>query len=231
MPLTPSPTELTTAATDAALAVVCLALLASLLRLSVDTPWKRAIWASVFVLVAISAGCGAVVHGLDLPPSMRAALWKPIYFSMGMSVALFLVGAIGDWRGEQAARAWLPWAVAAGTGVFVLTQISGSGFRAFIACEAAAMTTSFVIYLRLWIARKLAGAGTVAIGVALTLAAAAVQASSLGVQVVWPFDHNGLFHLIQIASVLVIANGLGRSLQHHHRTLADAGAVRHGAAR
>ena len=208
MGLTASATELTTAATDVALAAVCLALCASLLRRPAREPWKRTLWAWVFVLVAAGASCGAVVHGVTVSPPVRAVLWMLVYLTLGLSVALFLVGAIGEWRGEGAARAGLPWALAAGVGFFALTRIPGNGFGGFIVYEAVAMTASFVIFLGLWIARRSPGTGRVTIGVALTLAAAAVQVSSLRMEIVWPFDHNGLFHLLLIVSVLVIAGGL-----------------------
>jgi hypothetical protein len=212
MRLTPSPIELTTAATDGALAVLCLVLLVSLTRLPACAPWKKAIWGSVFALLAIGSALGAVAHGLDLPPPVAAALWRPLYLSLGLAVALFLVGGIGDWRGEQAARKGLPWAIAAGVGFFALTQASAGGFGVFIAYEAGAMLATLVIYLSLWRARRLAGAGTVALGIALTLVAAAVQVSSLSARIIWPFDHNGLFHLVQIVAVLVVASGLRRGM-------------------
>jgi hypothetical protein len=42
------------------------------------------------------------------------------------------------------------------------------------------------------------------------LAAAGVQASSFSVKAFVPFDHNGLFHLIQMAGIATL--GLGLSL-------------------
>jgi Family of unknown function (DUF6962) len=102
----------------------------------------------------------------------------------------------------------LPWAIAVGVGFFLLTQLSDGGFRVFILYEGAAMIATLVIYLSLWILRRTAGAGRVALGVALTLVAAAIQVSALSVRIIWPFDHNGLFHLVQMAAVLLIAGGL-----------------------
>jgi hypothetical protein len=67
------------------------------------------------------------------------------------------------------------------------------------------------IYLHLR-ARGRTGAGTVAAGITLSIAAAGVQASSLGLTVVVPFDHNGLFHLVQIVGVVVTARGVRAGL-------------------
>lgn len=212
MQLTSSPIELTTAASDGVLAVLCLVLLASLMRMPVRAPWKKAIWASVFVLLATGSALGAVAHGLDWPTPVKAMLWKPLYLSLGLSVAMFFVGGIGDWRDERAARAMLPWALAAGAGFFALMQISSGAFGVFIVYEAAVMVATLLMYFSLWKARTLAGAGRVTLGIAMTLVAAAIQVSSLSVRIIWLFDHNGLFHLVQIAAVLTVADGLRASM-------------------
>jgi hypothetical protein len=52
-----------------------------------------------------------------------------------------------------------------------------------------------------------------AAGVALSLAAAAVQVSPLSLRLGVRFDHNGLFHLIQIAGVVLLAAGVRQSLR------------------
>lgn len=220
--LTTSPTELTTAATDAALAVIAVALLVSLARRPVREEWMKRLWASVFALLAVGGALGAVAHGLDLSSSVRTTLWQPLYLSLGLSVALFCVGSIGAWRGEAAARTALPWAVAVGIGFFALTQVSGTGFGIFIAYEAAAMVATLIIYFSLWMARRSPGAGRVALGVGLTLVAAAIQVSSLSLWILWPFDHNGLFHLVQIVAVFTIASGVRSGLDDTHGVMPSA---------
>lgn len=58
------------------------------------------------------------------------------------------------------------------------------------------------------------GAATMAAALGVSLAAGAVQASEgLSVQVIWVFDHNGLFHLVQLAGVVLLIRGLMLSLQ------------------
>jgi hypothetical protein len=57
------------------------------------------------------------------------------------------------------------------------------------------------------------GAGAIAIGIGLSLVAAAIQASRLSVRVWVRFDHNALFHIVQIVSVMVLASGLRASLR------------------
>ena len=101
----------------------------------------------------------------------------------------------------------LPAALAVGALFYATTAAGGGSFGIFVAYEGAAMLAALVIYIRL-AALGRRGAGFVAVGIALTLAAAGVQASSLSLTLVWPFDHNGLFHLVQLAALFVLAHGL-----------------------
>ena len=71
---------------------------------------------------------------------------------------------------------------------------------------------AMAVYLRLG-ARGVPGAGMVAAGLAVTLAAGAVQAiDDLEVRLVWPLDHNGVYHLVQLVGLAVLTWGLTRVL-------------------
>ena len=209
--MNPSPTELTTAATDAILALVCIAGHVRLERLTGVVSWKKRVWAAVFALLALGSAIGAVFHAFELTPWWQLALRRSLFPVLGLAVAMFVVGAIADWRGRDTARAALPWAVATGVGALALPFLSALGFRLFVAFEAVGMVAALIIYVALW-RRNHPGAGTIAAGIVLTLLAAVVQTSSLSVTIVWPFDHNGLFHLVQIVALFVTAAGVRKSL-------------------
>jgi hypothetical protein len=70
------------------------------------------------------------------------------------------------------------------------------------------MVATLAIYVSLWRTGRSPGAGTVALGILLTLVAAIVQTSSLRASLIWEFDHNGLFHLVQMAGLVVVARGV-----------------------
>lgn len=211
--LATSPTELTTGITDALLCLECLALAAWVGRTTTREAWRKNVWAWVFVLLAFSAGLGAVAHGFELSSSTRAAIWKPLYLSLGVLVALFFVGAVGDWRGESFGRRLLPWAAAVGIGFFVVTQVKRGSFIVFVGYEAAALLGALGVYSFLAFAGRLRGAGVVAVGIVLNLVAAGIQASPASVRVVVPLDHNGLFHLVQMMAIAVLAVGLRQGMQ------------------
>ena len=205
-----SQTELTTAATDAVLAVVCAGLVWWLF--DARPSWTRGVWLWLFALTAVASVLGAAAHGLLLSDRVRTGLWQPLYLSLGLTIALFAVAAISDWKGEPAARAVLPWALALGVGFYASTYFLNGAFVMFVMYEAIAMVFVLGVYATLWLSRGVPGAAFVVAGTALSIVAAAVQASTMTVRVVVPFDHNGLFHLIQLVGMVVLAAGVRLTL-------------------
>jgi hypothetical protein len=64
--------------------------------------------------------------------------------------------------------------------------------------------------------RQRPGAGLMTAGILVTLAAAVIQATRLvpQISVVWTFDHNGLFHIVQMLGVVLIVSGLRAAILH-----------------
>ncbi len=223
-----SATELTTAATDAVLGFVCLLLIAAIIPYRPLDPWKVRLWSWVFGLLAAVSFLGAVAHGLDLRPGLRKLLWQPLYFALGIDVSLFILCGISDWLGKQAARRLLFAAIGTGMAFYAVTLISGGSFLVFVIYEAIAMISAMAIYVVIAVGRQMPGASTMAAGICLTIAAAALQASPAGFTLVWPFDHNSVFHLVQIAALIVLAFGLRRSLSRKESASSADRARAHG---
>jgi hypothetical protein len=209
--LVDSATERTTAATDAVLAVAALAGISVVGRIAPS--FGRSVWISALAALALASVLGAVAHGLRLEPPTRDLLWQPLYLSLGVTMALFVVGAVRDWRGERAARRLL-WPMLAVAIVFYgITWITGGDFLAFVVYEAAALLFSLGVYLWLAAGRRRAGAGAKGAAMAVCLAAGGIQAMNVGVvRLIWAFDHNGLFHLIQLVGLALLVAGLRRLL-------------------
>jgi hypothetical protein len=207
-----SETELTTAATDAALGVLCTVLAIQMVTMPAQLEFKRSLWTGVLALLAVGSFLGAIVHGFALGDASRARIWKPLYLSLGLAVALVAVAAAHDGWGESAARGLLPYALGASTLFFVITQRLGGAFILFVAYEGAAILLALTVYTMLAVRGGMPGAGAMAAGVAVSLAAAAVQVSTLSLTLVVRFDHNGLFHLIQMAGVALMVTGVRASL-------------------
>jgi hypothetical protein len=219
MAFTNVPTEQTTAITDALLAVVGMVCMYRLRRYRDCNPWRVGVWSWVLGLLVFAAALGAVVHGFDWGEATKDLLWQPLFLALGLVVGLFVVAAVHDFLGGQASRRLVPVMVAVGVGFFVLTRVVAGTFLVFVVYEAVAMVVALVLYATLAIRRTLPGAGTIALAVVLNIAAAAVQASgSVAVTVVVPFDHNGVFHLVQTVAVVVLYVGLERGMLGHPRS-------------
>jgi hypothetical protein len=99
---------------------------------------------------------------------------------------------------------------------FGVTLIKPDSFLVFIVYEAVALLFALGVYIWLTWAGQLLGAGWMAAGVLLTISAAVVQASWDGkahpLTFIWQFDQNGLYHLIQMAGVLLLLAGLRTAL-------------------
>ncbi len=213
MELATQATERTTAATDALLAIAAIVLLA-MLRRRTPPSFGRAVWLTALAAMALASVLGAVAHGLRLSDAARDLLWQPLYLALGGSVALFVVAAIADWKGLAAARHALPVMLVIAGAFYLATRRAGGDFRVFVAYEAAALLGALAVYATLHFRRRLPGAGAIALAFALSFAAGAVQAGGRArMDVGWPLDHNGIFHLIQLAGLAVLAHGLRRTLQ------------------
>lgn len=120
MELAVQATERTTAATDALLALAAVALLLGLRHWS-PASFGRAVWLSALAALALASVLGAIAHGLELSAATRDLLWQPLYLALGSAMALFVVGAVRDWRGDRAARRVLP--------AMLVIALLGAGLR------------------------------------------------------------------------------------------------------
>ena len=208
--LTTIPTELTTAATDLALAVLAAPRVMYLSPWLSRSRWRAGLWCGALGLLCASSALGAVVHGLELPAVTEERLWAPHYLMLGLTVSLFVVAAAYDWRGDALARRFLIPMLAAGGAFFAVTRLVAGTFLVFVVYEAAAMLFALGVYVTLEAHKRLPGAGVIAVGIALNVVAATIQATrAVRLTVVWPFDHNGVFHLVQMVALVVLVGGVG----------------------
>lgn len=205
MQLIDSPTERTTAATDAVIAAMALVYAGELLA---QRGWRSRVWAGGFGAMAGGAALGAIAHGLVHSRRAHTLLWRVIFLNLGLMVALFAAAATADGWGERAGRRALPALVLVALGFYGASQRLSRGFIVFIVYEAAALLYALTIYIRLARGGRLAGAHLTAAGLLISLIAAGVQSSGLrGSFLGMPFDNNGLFHLVQIAGLPLLAAG------------------------
>lgn len=206
-------TERTTAATDALLAALAVSCGFWLLRQRQRAPWKLTLWVAAFGTLAAAASLGAVAHGFQMAASTNRLLWLPLNLALGVTIALFVVGVIYDTWGQRAAQWALPPLLLLAGGFFLFTALRPGSFLAFVLYQLVGMLFALGAYGRLALVRRAPGAGLMAAGVLTTIIAAGIQSSGeWSVQLVWQFDQNGSYHLVQMPGLLLLAAGVRASL-------------------
>ncbi|HRK88732.1 MAG TPA: hypothetical protein PK152_06335 [Anaerolineales bacterium] len=201
-----SPFERVTAITD-----VFMGLLAAFAALNISqlAGFRSDLWAWTFGLLAVSSFLGAVAHGFQMSQRTNDRLWMPINLSLGLTLGLFVVASLFDLGGEQLARVALPIMLAVGVGFFLFTLWKPGTFMTFLAYEALAMIFALGAYGYVFFNDSLAGAGWLAVGIFVTILAALVQATGkAGKGIVWYFDNNGVFHVVQMLGLVLLWLGL-----------------------
>ena len=203
-----SATEQTTAAAD--LLIAALAVAAGLYL------WRRGprglrgrLWRSVLWLLAAAALLGAIGHGIVLGEQPHLIVWVFAYLSLALLVALFLLATIRDLAGDNVARRALPVLLVVAIAFFGYAMLDPENFLPFVLYEVTAMTLSLAGFIWITIRGGLPGAGWITAAIAINILAAAIQAEgSAGFTLIWPFDHNGVFHLVQMPAIAILVYGL-----------------------
>lgn len=218
MQITGVPTEQTTAATDALLALVGLLGAAQLRGWRKVDRSKADVWTAMFASMALAAVLGMVVHGFEFEPAPRASLWKVLNASLGFTVTFFAIGAAREIILRRATRRILVFMIAIGALLFTWMLVTSGKFALFILYESGAMLFALGVYSIRLVRGHSAGTGWMFVGVVLTIIAAGFQSlHSVVLMLIWPFNHNGLFHLIQILALFCLLRGLNSGFRHSPR--------------
>jgi hypothetical protein len=203
-------TERTTAATDALLAVVGGFGAAAVAAFQED-PLRAGLWAWALACLGLAAAAGAIIHGFRPPSRWLGSLWGAVFVAIGLDVVLIPLAALNDLLGPGPIR----WIAAIGGPLLLAGYLFAvrrrPRFSTVVPFEAGSGAVALVIYLMLAGKGVPPGAGWIAAGLAASLLAGGVQALFRGrVRLVWTFDHNGIFHLVQIAGIVLIVVGVIR---------------------
>ena len=205
------PTEKTTAVTDILLALTAFGGIGYLRwpRFITEMLWKINIWSAAIGLVGLAAALGAVAHGIILSQRLHQRIWLVLNMALGLAVSLFVVGVVYDLWGFEISRATLPIMLIVGLGFFLMTMLYPGIFFLFIVYEAVALAFALGAYIFLSVQKDLPGTWLMAAGILVSIIAAGIQANkSVILKFIWVFDHNGIFHLVQIAGLILLLKGL-----------------------
>ena len=209
------PAEQTTAITDIMIALIAFGgiLFLSLVPATSSEPWKITIWSAAIGLIGLAAALGAVAHGLEISQAVHDRIWRLLNLSLALAVSLFVAGVVYDLWGLTFCLKALPAMLIAGLGFFAATLLYPGIFFVFIVYEGLALIFAFGAYIYLAVRGELTGAGFIAAGILISILAAGIQAKkSISITIIRQFDHNGIYHIVQMVGLLVLVYGLRRSL-------------------
>ena len=207
------PTEKTTAVTDLLLALVAAVGICYLQWVESPEVWKIKIWSWAFAVIGLCGILGAIAHGLELTEAKHRQIWNLLNLGLGLAVSIFVIGVIYDLWGLAHSRKMLPWMMVTAAGFYLITRLYTGIFFAFIVYEALALLFALVAYSWLALKGQLEGAVVMALGILISILAAGIQANKkVFVKLIVEFDHNGIFHIVQIIGMLFLLAGLRKSL-------------------
>lgn len=209
------PAERTTAITDVILALVAFGGIWYLRRNGSDSNdlLKINIWTSAIGLIGLGAALGAAAHGFVISRAWHNRIWRVLNACLALAVSLFAAGVVYDLWGTATCLKWLPRLVLAGLGFYAATLMHPGMFLIFIVYEGLALVFALCAYMYLAVAGDLSGAAIIAAGILISIAAAAIQAGkAITLTVIWKFDHNGIYHIVQVVGILTLLVGLRLSM-------------------
>jgi hypothetical protein len=215
MKVVKDPLEQTTAATDIVLALVAFGGIVFLLGLLLNSGelWKISIWTAAIGSIGLAAALGAVAHGLILSRTLHHCSWLVLNMALSLAISLFVVGVVYDLWGFEVSLKTLPILLITGLGFYLTTLFYPGIFFLFIVYEGVALVFALAAYIYLTIQQDLPGAYLMAAGILASIIAAGIQANkSVVVTFIWRFDHNGIYHLVQVVGLLLLFAGLRKSL-------------------
>lgn len=168
-----------------------------------NTHWH---WSYGFVLLALGGLLGAISHGFGphFPVIVRVAVWKMTLFSIGFA-GFFLVMATLYHLFPFHTVQWLRWIpVILLTGYLFVVSRDDRFINAVIFYVPAML---FILLAMLYSKYSLnnPGAGWIAVGIIISFVAAGIQVS--GFDLHRHFNHNDLYHVVQMAGMYYIYRG------------------------
>jgi hypothetical protein len=199
-------TEPATMVTDFLIAAMCVVFAFSLERGSVSVASARGLWALSFACTAIAAVTGGIVHGLalHLAPTVKDRLWKATQYMLGLTGLAMLAAAVTAFVPAPAAR-WLIVASVAKFALYAWSVCRRDEYAVVVVDYGVSMIAVAALATAGWARGNAPAAPWLVAGVAVSGAAAAVQLKRVAPHP--RFNHNDLYHVIQVVALYLFYRG------------------------
>jgi hypothetical protein len=164
------------------------------------------LWAAAFVMTAAAAFVGGTYHGFVqwMPGSAGRAMWKATLLATGLGSACLLAAAVVA-AVAGPLRTALAGVVIAKLAFYMWTIAAKDSFTLVIADYGTALVA---VVLAAWVIRPSGvtpATWWITAGVAVAVVAGVIQWARLAPHV--HFNHNDLFHVVQMASLYLLYRG------------------------
>lgn len=168
-----------------------------------NTHWH---WGKAFWALAVGAFLGAISHGIGphLPQEVRDWIWKLTTVSIGFVSFFFILAAFHHVFPFRTVY-WLRWIPVIFMVVYLAIILRDPRFANVIKFYAPAMLFVMTVMLYSQFALHTTGAGQITLGILISFAAAGIQVS--GFDLHKHFNHNDLYHVVQIVGMVFIYRG------------------------
>lgn len=200
-------TEVATMLTDFAIAGICIALtIATVHRAEPSGDVAQQIWAASFAFAAVAAAIGGVVHGfaLHLALATKAALWKSTQYVMGLTGLAIFASAVVAFTGGTT-ETWLIGLAAAKFAAYAVMVRRRDDYAIVVADYGTSMIALCALALVGWARTGAVAAPWLIAGVVVSAVAAFFQVKKVSPHP--RFNHNDLYHVVQIAALYLFYRG------------------------
>lgn len=201
-----SATERTTAATDLILAVEFL-LFAIFFIKSAPGIKRAAAWSIPFLLLSAAFFTGAIAHGFQMPEKINELLWLFLAGGSAFGLACLVSASVGEWKPAWYKKSVIGMSLAAV--VFIGITVKYSSFSVYVVFIV--ITMALVSWLNFMCFEKSGNQKYLLIiyGAVFTAIASVLQlVKSIHFTLIWEFDYNGAFHLLQMLAGMFLGLGI-----------------------
>lgn len=206
-------TEPTTTFTDYAIAVAAFIFAGSLLRIGgFNRQIAVRLWAAAFAWAAIAAALGGTCHGFALwLGGLNSILWRLMLYALSLASLAMLAGTIFSSFSKKV-RQWFLWAAIAKSAFTWAVLSHWPRFEVAAFDYGSAMVIVLVLQLRMLNQPTAHTAQWLIMGILVSGVAIGIQSS--GFSISESFNHNDLYHLVQLIGLGLLYQG-AKQLKDH----------------
>ncbi len=180
-----------------------IALLMGLLYRNTDRIDSQKYWIVALILLGVAALLGGVAHGFNL-----FELFLGIYLCMAGIMGAICLATLNDGYGDETAQRWRNWIIGGAVIFYGMTLLYPHLLVVYTIIGGVILVPILLIYIRLWLQYPGRGNGYLLAGLMITLAGFAGIAFRVRLNMIWQFNHNDVYHLVQMVAIVLFYLGI-----------------------